>query len=372
MKLKETKRKQIFLTHNQGVPGSSPGGPTVQKRVSDYQVRSLFSFTNIFSFSYVYLYVKQLLYLIAFLSVSDIHAQEINNAVTYRNIAQTHYVRHIYDNDFFTKTDKYYTQGINMETVTPTFSTLPTKHILFNPNNWEVKYGLSLQHNAYTPTSITDTSIRYSDHPYASALMFQAFTISTNKKRADRITTMLSIGVIGKIAGGQWMQETIHRNLDNAMPQGWKYQVANDVVINYRFFYEKQLLRFENILEINATAITDAGTLNTGGSLGANFILGYFESAYKSNTKKISAFAYAHTELRGIGYDAMLEGGIFNPNSIHTIPASDVERFVATNRLGVILRYRGVQLEYFQTYRTRRFIKGDPHAWGGVLIGVGF
>lgn len=321
---------------------------------------------------YVYQQVKHILYILLLLPAANAGAQAINNAVTYRNINHSNYVRHHYDNDFFTATDKYYTQGINMEVVTPGFSRLPSRFLLLHPKGYSTQYGMALQHNAYTPTSITDVNIRYGDRPYAAAAMLQAFTINTHEEKRQRISTMLSLGVTGQIAGGQWMQETIHRNLDNVMPEGWKYQVANDAVLNYRLFYEKSLLRINDVLEVNGTGLADIGTLQTKAGVGANVILGYFESAYSSQRKRrFAAYAYAHAQVYAIGYDATMQGGLFN-RSIYSLPTKDIERLIADNRLGFVIRYGGIYLEYFQAQLTREFATGNPHAWGGVLIGVGF
>lgn len=299
-------------------------------------------------------------------------AQVINNATAYRNIQRTHYVRHNYENDFFTKTDKYYTQGINMEGVTPAFGKLPTRYLLLHPSNSKVQYGLALQHNAYTPTSIQDATIRYGDRPYAAAAMIQPFSISTDEVRKQRMTTMLSLGVTGQIAGGQWMQETIHRNLDNVMPQGWQYQIANDAVVNYRLYYEKRLLRLGNVLELSGTALADAGTLNTRAGAGAHLMIGYFESPYSTTrNRRFAAYVYTHAQAFAIGYDATLQGGLLS-NSVYTIPGGDVSRWVGSNIYGVVLRYGGVYVEYFQANRTRSFATGNPHAWGAVQLGAGF
>lgn len=300
-------------------------------------------------------------------------AQLINNAVSYRSMRYTNYFRHDYENDFFTATDKYYTQGINMEAVSPVLAKLPIRVLLLRPENTVVQYGLALQSNVYTPTSITDASIRYGDQPYAASLMLQPFTISTDTARKQRITTMLSLGVMGKIAGGEWMQTAIHRNLNNVLPEGWDYKVANDAVLNYRLFYEKRLLHVDKIFALNATALADVGTLQTLGGAGINVMLGYFQSPYTGmRSRRFSAYIYTHAQGYAVGYDAMLQGGVFNRSSIYTINAGDVTRFFADNRYGIVLRYAGLYIEYFQSMQTRRFSTGDPHAWGGVMIGVGF
>lgn len=282
------------------------------------------------------------------------------------------HVRHFYENDYFSASDAFYTQGINMECVTPAFSKLPTKHVLLHPKNYNTQYGLSLQSNAYTPASIQDPSIRYGDRPYAASLMLQPFAIAINEEKKLRIATMLSLGVTGQIAGGQWMQETIHRNTGNVMPEGWKYQIANDAVVNYRIQAEKQIAGIKNILSVNATSCADAGTLLTKASVGANMMIGYFESPYSASwQRKFAAYIYIHPQVNAVGYDATLQGGLFT-KSIYTVPESAIERVVADYKYGFLLRYGWLYLEYTRSETTREFTYGTPHAWGGVQIGVGF
>src|SRR5580692_8835941 len=46
-------------------------------------------------------------------------AQAIDNILSFRNISSDHYFRINYENDFFSGTDRDYTQGIYIEKVTP-------------------------------------------------------------------------------------------------------------------------------------------------------------------------------------------------------------------------------------------------------------
>lgn len=300
-------------------------------------------------------------------------SQAINNAWGYRAMqGQESHVRHFYENDYFSASDAFYTQGINMECITPALGMLPAKYLLLRLQHYNMQYGLSLQSNAYTPASIQDPNIRYGDRPYAASLMLQPFAIAINEEKKIRIATMMSLGVTGQIAGGQWMQETIHSNTGNVMPEGWKYQIANDAVINYRIQIEKQIAGIKNILNINATACADAGTLLTKASIGANIMIGYFENPYRANwQRKFSIYIYIHPQVNAVGYDATLQGGLFT-KSIYTIPASAIERVVADYKYGFVLRYSWLYLEYTRTETTREFTNGTPHAWGGVQIGVGF
>lgn len=317
--------------------------------------------------------MKRIILLCAALLPFTVQGQAINNQWGYRAIQKTEsHVRHFYENDFFTASDAFYTQGINMECVTPGLGKLPTRHLLVRPRRYNVQYGLSLQHNAYTPASIQDPAIRYGDRPYAAALMLQPFAVAINEEKKQRIATMMSIGVTGQIAGGQWMQETIHRYTGNVMPEGWKYQIANDAVVNYKIQFEKQIIGMNNILSVNATGAANAGTLLTKASAGANIMIGYFESPYTPQwQRKFGAYIYIHPQVNAIGYDGSLQGGLFS-RSMYTIPTSDIERVVVQNTYGFVLRYSWLYFEYTQTDITREFKLGTPYRWGGVQIGVGF
>ncbi|MFB0909014.1 MAG: hypothetical protein QMB03_12210 [Spirosomataceae bacterium] len=57
--------------------------------------------------------------LILSLSSVTLSAQKIDNLISYRNIDSDNYIRLNYENDYFAASDKKYTQGCNIELVTP-------------------------------------------------------------------------------------------------------------------------------------------------------------------------------------------------------------------------------------------------------------
>lgn len=73
-----------------------------------------------------------------------------------------------------------------------------------------------------------------------------------------------------------------------------------------------------------------------------------------------------------VGYDATLQGGVFNKSSPYTISSNDVTRFTFQSNAGVVVSLASLYLEYFQTYLTREFETGMSHQWGGVRVGVKF
>ena len=60
----------------------------------------------------------------------QVAAQIIDPTVTFKTIHHKSYLRFYYDNDFFTKTDYYYTQGITVEYVHPSLRKNPVTKIL--------------------------------------------------------------------------------------------------------------------------------------------------------------------------------------------------------------------------------------------------
>lgn len=315
---------------------------------------------------------KRSLYLLLIIFVSQVaKAQEVNNLLSFKNINSDKYFRLNYENDYFSATDIYYTQGVSIEYVSPSLSRFPLSKLLFRPNYGYTRYGLGLEHDGYTPTSIGHDNILYGDRPFAATLTLKSFQISIDSGRRQRFSTMLSAGIIGPAAGGAEMQTGIHHALHNVIPHGWKYQIHNDVVINYEADYEKQLVSLGKFFSLDADAFARVGTLNDKASVGFTIMTGYFDSPFEPNIvkgKNFRLYAYDHPQLNIVGYDATLEGGLFNRSSPYIIEPSELDRFTFQNRFGFVLVYRRVYLEYFQSYLSREFKTGNYHVWGGVQI----
>ena len=73
-----------------------------------------------------------------------------------------------------------------------------------------------------------------------------------------------------------------------------------------------------------------------------------------------------------IGYDATLQGGLFDRSSVYTIPERDVNRITFVNRWGMVIIFRRLYLEYYQSGPTQEFSTSVFHKSGGLQIGFGF
>ena len=299
-------------------------------------------------------------------------AQLIDNSSTFRNIGRNSYFRFHYENDYFTKTDEYYSQGIALEFVHPAIKRFPLAKLLLKPFKTVPQYGISFNILGYTPTTILSDSILNSDRPYNGGLSLKTFLIQADDVHHQQISTAFSIGVTGPAALGYDIQYNIHRWTKNPLPHGWEHQTKNDIIINYQLNYEKQLISAGNNFLLNTTAEARLGTLNDKLSGGVNFMAGRFNKRFLPVTdkkRKAEYYFYSQGRVNFIGYDASMQGGLFNHNNPYIIAGSDVTRLTFQADAGIIVNFKKLYLSYTQSFLTKEFSMGKNHRWGGVSVG---
>lgn len=312
--------------------------------------------------------------LIAFLVVSSYsaEAQRISNTVLYRNIGSPKYFRLHYENDYFSTSDLYYTQGINLEYVHPAIAKFFTSKLLIRSASKEFKVGMSLEQEGYTPTSISHPEILFGDRPFAAALFLKTFSTVNNPARKERISSALSVGALGPVTGGKEIQDALHKLIHYTLPQGWENQISNGVILNYEVEYERRIATIENYFVLSARAGARAGTFNTKAYGSVVFLAGYCDDPFiyfSKQKRKVQAYVYAEPLLNVVAHDATLQGALFSNSNPYTIPSEDISRLVFQANAGLVLKLNTLQLEYFQSYLTKEFATGDSHVWGGIRIG---
>jgi hypothetical protein len=308
---------------------------------------------------------------ILFLLLQTCSAQKIDNLASFRDIKNDNYFRFNYDNDYFAATDRNYTQGYSFELAAPLFSKNPINRLFFSPQDTETRYGLAIEHIGFTPDDYELPEIQFGDRPFSAAIMLKSFVISTNSENRSRFTSSLSLGIIGPGAFGQKMQTEIHEATGNKIPLGWRNQIKNDAVINYEVGYEKQLMRFNDLFSLQAMGNAKLGTLFTNASIGFNATLGLINDSFSLSSARngFKLYAYARPALNVIGYDATLQGGVFNRQSVYTIASGNVERFTGQLDYGLVLKTRTLYFEYTRSAISSEFDGGNSYKWGGIRIG---
>jgi lipid A 3-O-deacylase len=293
-------------------------------------------------------------------------AQQINTVGVERETQRDGWWRLAYDNDFFSASDKYFTQGVVVEVVTPSLRKLPTRRVLIAPTGSTVRYGLAYEDDNFTASDLKISAILYNDHPYAATRQLRVFAIASDSARAQRISSSLNVGIIGQGAAGKEVQTFIHRHTGNTIPQGWGNQIRNDVILNYDAMIERALVQRGSHLLVTGTGVARVGTYNTAATLASTLMIGRVGTPFSTTPDRGRAFfLYAKPQLNIVGYDATLQGGLFNRTSPYVISAGDLSRVVYRHQIGIVFRSHRRSVEYYRTIGTREFRGGLAHQSGG-------
>lgn len=302
-------------------------------------------------------------------------AQRIENTAAFRQINSDHYLKIHFENDFFSHTDYYYSQGVAIEYVAPALKINPLNKLLIRQKNSELKYGIDLEINAFTPMDIVRKDILYGDRPFAATFTLKSFLISSNLEKRARMSSGLVLGVLGPAALGKEIQTGIHRWTDNYLPLGWPNQIRNDLVLNYNLNHEKLLFDVGSYLSMNTNAQLRVGTLSDKLQVGVTLMAGKFISPFvpnKPDTRRFQLYLYSQPLISVVAYDATMQGGIFNRNSPYTISGSGISRFTFENQTGIVFQLYRFHLEAFVNVLSKEFDTGKIHRWGGVKLGFEF
>lgn len=287
------------------------------------------------------------------------------------------YVNITFDNDIFSNTDYYYTHGITINLAIPNLKKSPVNNIFFAPKNNDLEFcGFSLTQNIYTPTNPDTKRILHGDRPFSAYLTLGQFREVYNLKKNLYVKSQLNLGVLGPSSLGGQVQSSIHE----IEPVGWQNQINNSFIIDYNFQIKRAIYSSSN-LDFNIKGNANIGTLYN--KLGGGFDLrfGKFMPFYSGpvsvfkdidETGSLQYWFFMGSSLKIVGYNASLQGGMFNNNNPYTIPASDVNRLVFSASAGFALYYNKLGFEYEHFYLTPEF-KGARHfGWGRIKAVLAF
>ena len=296
------------------------------------------------------------------------YAQKIDQTASFRSLTKESYFRFSYDNDYFSATDYYYTQGYSFELAHPGLKRNPLNKLLPGLKDSSDTYAIAFEHFGFSPTSIRHEEILRGDRPFAACLILKSYKVSTDRKRRLRLSSLLSTGVMGPAAIGGEMQETIHRWIGGVEPKGWQNQIRNGVIINYDLNLEKAAFT-SKYLNINYNGNLRVGTLNTKLQSGATVVVGRYANTFDLKLKKKYKFyVFSQPLVNLIAHDATLQGDFFT-KSPYTIKSSAVKRVNLQHNFGAIVQLNKVYLEYYKTFIGKEFETGKSHRWGGLKIG---
>ncbi|HTB32839.1 MAG TPA: lipid A deacylase LpxR family protein [Bacteroidia bacterium] len=278
------------------------------------------------------------------------------------------FIRINYENDYFTQTDIYYTQGIKLESVNPAFRYSPVMWLIPRLGNSTVKYGISAVQDCFTPTNIGIDTIQRGDRPYAGYVYLGHYKTSTNYYKKKLLTSEIDIGEIGNCSECEAEQKEIHKYGDNTQPEGWNYQIGTGLMLNYKLRYEKALYA-DTAIDIDAVGQANAGTVYDNALAGLTLHLGKMQSYFIGNrTTAFQLYGIVQVWVEGVGYNATLQGDLFTHNSVYTLLPKEITPYVFGDSYGICLSWHKTSIQYYVTHITNELETGVYHGWGHIDI----
>ena len=277
-----------------------------------------------------------------------------------------------YTNDFFTGTDKYFTQGIRIELINPVFKYSPVRSLSYHDQSVISIYSFAIQQDGFTPSAIQSDSILFGDRPYCGSIFITNSRYDYSDKKKYAMHSQISFGAIGPLAFGHEEQTAIHKAINDELPKGWPNQIQNDLILNYLFSFEKSLL-YSSYFDMSISNQFRLGTMFTDAGTGITFRVGQKNRWYSlQQNKTLLLFAFAKADVKAVAYNATLQGGLLNRSSVYTISSQNIQRVIGNLEIGISSSYKNVQFNYSHTFSTKAFNTASTHAWGSLGCKINF
>lgn len=179
---------------------------------------------------------------------------------------------------------------------------------VWNSSKQSIAYGWHLGQDLYTASDIklSAQNIQAVDHPYAGWLYLGAFKeISDAAGRGGRLA--IELGCLGPCAGGARTQASLHRFLNQPLPQGWSTQLQQEWGLVLSGEWSPGRWVAAPSLDFSPRLKARFGNIFTDVSVDANLRLGQLNTMPQQSAN----YVFLRGEIKAIGYDATLQGGYF-------------------------------------------------------------
>ncbi len=242
--------------------------------------------------------------------------QDLQNA---RQNGRTTHVLEI-DNDslLFRKRDGFYTSGARYSQQTGV-----------RAGDRLDSFGWRIGQEIYTASDIKlpPAAISPRDHPYAGWLYGGVFR-ATHFADGSHLRYGLDLGCLGPCAGGEWVQERLHRIIDQPQPQGWSTQVKNELGAVLYADYAPVRWRLHSWADLTPSIHGRFGNIFTDAGAGLLLRAGRLNLLPDEST----LHGFVRLDARAVGYNATLQGGYFSSGNPHTVAP---KRLVGEAEIGV-------------------------------------
>lgn len=305
-----------------------------------------------------------------------------------------------FENDLFSGTDRYYTNGTKISYSTadltnfeddslsrpfaPAIGLLP----YVNLPQFQRNFAISIGQNMYTPDNTESDALVEGDRPYAGWLYMGFGMIWKNQFVRNALT--LEVGVVGPASYAEETQRLIHEARGIGMPKGWDNQLNNElgVMLTYertwrwpymedRAGFGYELLPFAGVTAGNVMTYTNAGAeFRFGFNLPDDFGTPTLAPSSTTSTPvegqmaadrtkfDLGMYAFIRAEGRAVAQNIFLDGNTFTDS--HSV---DKRWLVADLSAGVSMNYHNTKITYAAVYRTKEYYgQEEAQVFGSVSL----
>jgi lipid A 3-O-deacylase len=310
---------------------------------------------------------KLFLFLAAFLAVVNVFGQTHSAEIGIQT-----------DNDSYLAqgSDRYYTDGLfiyyrrAMDVHNSADSSLVNKIL-----------GFEIGQKIFNPQSGSVPGPQYVDRPFAGYL-YVGSTLNLLFKNESNLKLGANLGIVGPASGAEAVQTFVHKNFGFYTPEGWQYQIKNNIELNLSAQYNRLIAR-DGWADVSLASYVNLGNGFTGAGAGPLIRLGVFNQLYNSESTQSTAskngslkplnsheiFFYYKPQVNYVAYDATIQGGLFDK---HTDPTSleitlNKEPFVFSQQFGIELTTKRFIFDVAAIFHTKDVKQMEQsHQWGSV------
>lgn len=218
------------------------------------------------------------------------------------------------------------------------------------------------------------------DRPYCGYL-FLKYNQAKFQAKESILQYSVALGIVGPASLGEGLQNSYHTLLRYAPFLGWQYQIRNAPGIDLGISYARTIWEDSSWIKLVPAGQLNLGTTFTNARLGMYTTLGFFEKNTNSalwnariqnkpthNRKKYEFFVYWYPQVILQGYNATVEGGLFDNGSGALLSQSARWMFQQNWGLCYAAGRWTSRLEWVCQTKEARTQKG-PQQYGSIQVG---
>lgn len=259
------------------------------------------------------------------------------------------------DNDsfVFNFVDKYYTSGIfiHYEFNSKKFPLLKSdKGVLL-----KATFGQKM----FTPKKPATDVVENYDRPFAGWLFA---SLSSFKQNENHIFGLgLELGVTGNASQSKAAHQWFHRAFNLSGTPVWEAQIPSELMFTASTTFKK---KFTN--KIFSESVAAIGSKDVYFMQGMYFLFfDNFKTFHQLSANKSRVSAYTAIKYKFIGYDALIEGSIWNNKTPLT---REITRNMFLAEAGIKFHFDKMRFDVSYHYNTKQASKAQGHIYGSLNI----